>query len=310
MRGFGSLISDIRRRVPDARVLEGVPMKEHTSFRIGGEAPVMFVPERPETLAELCAALSDLGVRPLVTGNGTNLLIEDGELEFPVIKTMCGDDSAHLSGDAEITAPAGILLSRLAVFALQNGLTGFEFAHGIPGTLGGAVSMDAGAYGGEMKDVVTSTLAFDPERGVYEVRKEEHDFSYRHSVFSDTDSVILSSVISLERGDADAVKARMDELSEKRRASQPLDMPSAGSTFKRPKGGYAAAMIDGAGLKGCSVGGAQVSPKHAGFIVNKGGASFDDVMRLIEIVQERVFREYGAELEPEVKIIRRSWGTE
>ncbi|MBO4831688.1 MAG: UDP-N-acetylmuramate dehydrogenase [Oscillospiraceae bacterium] len=310
MRKYGPLISDIRRSVSGVRVLEGVHMSEHTSFRIGGEAPVMFVPEEPEALAELCSALNDRGVRPFITGNGTNLLIEDGDLGFPVVKTVSGNDIARISGDAEVTAPAGMLLSRLAVFAQQNGLTGLEFAHGIPGTLGGAVSMDAGAYGGEMKDVVTSTLAFSPERGVYEIRGEEHDFSYRHSVFSDTDSVILSSAIRLEPGNASAVKARMDELAEKRRASQPLDMPSAGSTFKRPKGGYAAAMIDGAGLKGCSVGGAQVSTKHAGFIVNTGGATFDDVIRLIEIVQERVLREYGAELEPEVKIIRRSWGAD
>ena len=310
MRDLGLLIGDIRRSVPGVCVLEDVPMRDHTSFRIGGRAPVMFVPEGLETLAELCAALSDRGVRPLITGNGTNLLIEDGRLEFAVVKTMGENDGARLSGGTDVTAPAGMLLSKLAVFALQHGLTGFEFAHGIPGTLGGAVSMDAGAYGGEIKDVVVSTLAFSPERGVYEVRGEEHDFSYRHSVFSDTDAVILSSVMHLERGDEAAVRARMDELTAKRRASQPLDMPSAGSTFKRPKGGYAAAMIDGAGLKGCSVGGAQVSTKHAGFIVNTGGASFDDVMRLIEIVQERVFREYGAELEPEVKIIRRSWGAE
>ena len=310
MRDFSPLICDIRRNVHGIRVLEDVSMREHTSFRIGGEAPVMFVPEEPETLAELCAFLHDKGVRPLTVGNGTNLLIEDGKLEFPVLKTMCENDSAGLSGATEITAPAGLLLSKLAVFAFQSGLTGLEFAHGIPGTLGGAVSMDAGAYGGEMKDVVISTRAFSPERGVYEVRGEEHDFSYRHSVFSDTDSVILSSVIRLEQGGKEAVRARMEELAAKRRASQPLDMPSAGSTFKRPKGGYAAAMIDGAGLKGCSVGGAQVSPKHAGFIVNTGGATFDDVMRLIEIVQERVFREYGAELETEVKIIRRSWSAE
>ena len=308
MGEFTSLIGDIRRSVRGVAVLEDVPLREHTSFRIGGETPAMFVPESPEALAELCSALHDRGVRPFILGNGTNLLVEDGRLEFPVVKTMCEKDAAAVTGDAVITASGGMLLSRIAIFARQNGLTGLEFAHGIPGTLGGAVSMDAGAYGGEMKDVVIKTRAFSPERGVYEITGGEHDFSYRHSVFSDGDSVILSSEMRLEPGDADAIRARMEELSAKRRLSQPLDLPSAGSTFKRPKGGYAAAMIDGAGLKGCSVGGAQVSPKHAGFIVNTGGATFDDVMRLIETVQERVLREYGAELEPEVKIIRRSWG--
>ncbi len=310
MRDFASLISDIRKSVPNVTVLEGAPMREHTSFRIGGETPAMFVPDTPDALDKLCAALFERGVRPLVIGNGTNLLVEDGQLEFPVVKTMCENDAAALSDGAVVTASGGMLLSRIAVFALSHSLTGLEFAHGIPGTLGGAVSMDAGAYGGEMKDVVVRTRAFSPERGVYEVEGAEHDFSYRHSVFSDGDSVILSSELRLAPGDASEIRARMDELSAKRRASQPLELPSAGSTFKRPKGGYAAAMIDGAGLKGCSVGGAQVSPKHAGFIVNTGGATFDDVMRLIEIVQERVLREYGAELTPEIKIIRRTWGAD
>ena len=181
-------------------------------------------------------------------------------------------------------------------------LAGLEFAHGIPGTLGGAVSMNAGAYGGEMKDVVTSVTYLDEGLSVRET--DDAGFSYRHSRFSDTGCIVLGAEVSLHEDDPDAVRERMRSLAERRRSSQPLDMPSAGSTFKRPAGGYAAALIDEAGLKGCAVGGAQVSEKHAGFVVNRGGASFDDVLRLIEHIQNEVYRVSGIELEPEVKIIR------
>ena len=305
MSDFRSLADEIKREVPGVRVLLDEPMREHTSFRIGGRVPVMFIPEGADALCALCEALSKKSVRPFVMGNGTNLLVEDAELDFPVIKTVSGNERAALTGDTAITAPGGMLLSRLAVFAMQNALTGLEFAHGIPGSLGGAVSMDAGAYGGEMKDVVTKTRAFSFSRGEYAVTGDEHDFSYRHSVFSDADSVIISSELSLLPGETDAIRARMDDLSARRRKSQPLDMPSAGSAFKRPVGGYAAALIDGAGLKGFTVGGAQVSEKHAGFVVNAGGASFDDVLRLLDAVRERVLQTSGIELEPEIRIIRR-----
>ena len=193
-------------------------------------------------------------------------------------------------------------LSRLASFAAARSLAGLEFAHGIPGTLGGAVSMNAGAYGGEMKDVVTSVTYLDEGLSVHET--DDAGFSYRHSRFSDTGCIVLGAEVSLHEDDPDAVRERMRSLAERRRSSQPLDMPSAGSTFKRPAGGYAAALIDEAGLKGCAVGGAQVSEKHAGFVVNRGGASFDDVLRLIEHIQNEVYRVSGIELEPEVKIIR------
>ena len=179
-----------------------------------------------------------------------------------------------------------------------------EFAHGIPGSLGGAVSMNAGAYGGEMKDIVVTTQYLDESLEVREVHGAAHDFGYRHSRFSDTGAVILASTLRLTPGDPAAIRARMAELSEKRRASQPLELPSAGSTFKRPVGGYAAALIEQAGLKGYTVGGAQVSEKHAGFVVNRGGATFDDVLRLIDHIRAEVLRTSGIELETEVKIIR------
>jgi UDP-N-acetylmuramate dehydrogenase len=205
---------------------------------------------------------------------------------------------------AEITAESGVLLSKLAVFALEHAFSGLEFAHGIPGTLGGAVTMNAGAYGGEMKDIVHKTTAVTQGAHVYDVTGDSHGFSYRHSRYSDTEDIILSSVLQLKKGNPEEIKSRMDELSKKRRESQPLNMPSAGSTFKRPQGGYAAALIEQAGLKGYTVGEAMVSKKHAGFVVNLGSATFRDVMAVIDHVREMVLNQFGIELEPEVKIIR------
>ena len=211
---------------------------------------------------------------------------------------------AGQTGPDTLQAGCGIPLARLAQTALACGLGGMEFAHGIPGSLGGAVSMNAGAYGGEMKDIVVTTQYLDESLEVREVHGAAHDFGYRHSRFSDTGAVILASTLRLTPGDPAAFRARMAELSEKRRASQPLELPSAGSTFKRPVGGYAAALIEQAGLKGYTVGGAQVSEKHAGFVVNRGGATFDDVLRLIDHIRAEVLRTSGIELETEVKIIR------
>ena len=194
-------------------------------------------------------------------------------------------------------------LAKLALFAWKNGLTGLEFAHGIPGTLGGGVVMNAGAYGGELKDVVTEVTALYPD-GVKVLKPAELDFSYRHSVFSTGEGIVLGAKLKLEPGDKDAIKAKMDELMARRKASQPLELPSAGSTFKRPTGYFAGPLIEGCGLKGCRVGGAEVSPKHAGFVVNVGGATCADVLALIEKVQKTVYDAHGVMLEPEVKIIR------
>ena len=277
-------------------------MSRHCSFRIGGPCDAMLLPGSPEELERICRLLAQGGERPFLMGNGTNLLITDGPFRRIVIRL--GERFAALTpgnGDC-LEAQAGILLSQLAAEAARRGLAGLEFAHGIPGTLGGAVCMNAGAYGGEMKDVVTSVTYLDGDLTVNEIA--DPGFSYRHSRFSDTDCVILSGTLRLAADEAEAVRERMRTLMERRRASQPLELPSAGSTFKRPVGGYAAALIDQAGLKGFSIGGAQVSEKHAGFVVNRGGASFDDVLRLIEHIQQEVFRRSGITLEPEVKIIR------
>ena len=202
----------------------------------------------------------------------------------------------------QLYAEAGVTLARVAVFAQQNGLSGLAFAHGIPGSVGGAVCMNAGAYGGEMKDVLTSVVWLDRDLALHE--SADAGLSYRHSCFSDTDDMVVRARVRLSPDDPEAIRERMRVLADRRRASQPLELPSAGSTFKRPAGGYAAALIDQAGLKGCAVGGAQVSEKHAGFVVNRGGATFEDVLRLMEHIQETVFRDSGIALEPEVKILR------
>lgn len=292
----------VNSRLPNVIYKLDEPLKKHTSFKIGGSVRAMYFPESTDALAEICSILSEYGTTPFIMGNGSNILANDKDLDLIVVNTskLCG---IELVGAAQIKVQAGTLLSKLAVFAYENSLAGLEFAHGIPGTVGGAVVMNAGAYGGEMKDVVISTSAYNTSIGRFALIGEEHDFAYRHSRFSDTDDVVLSTVIRLQSGEKDSIKQKMDELAIRRRESQPLDLPSGGSTFKRPKDGYAAALIDQSGLKGFSIGGAQVSQKHAGFIVNYNNATFADTMEVIKHVQETVFSKFSIKLELEVKII-------
>ena len=299
MLTLSEIAETVREEFEGADIIENASMREHTSFKIGGRARYLFTPKTKEELFYILSLCRDSNVRCEIIGNGTNVLFSDDLPELAVIKTSDGLDKVELTGDREIYAECGATLSKIAVFAMRHGLEGFEFAHGIPGSLGGAVVMNAGAYGGEIKDVVTKV---DAVSGTYTA--EECDFSYRHSRFSDSGDIVLGAAITLQKGDPDAIKGRMDELLERRRSSQPLNMPSAGSTFKRPVGGYAAALIDQAGLKGYSVGGAKVSEKHAGFVVNSGGATFDDVVNLMEHIKKTVFENSGIMLEPEVKIIR------
>ncbi len=293
----------LRERFPSLTVLKDEPMCRHTSFRIGGPAPLLAVPGSPEELAGVCAVLSGLDLEPLLIGNGTNLLVEDLPLTFPVVQTHTGKETPELLPDGRIRAPSGITLSRLAVFAQKNGLAGMEFAHGIPGSLGGAVYMNAGAYGGEMVQIVEKTEFFE-NGSISTVTGGDHRFGYRQSRFSDSGAVILSSVVALSPGDPQEIGAKMEDLMTRRKSSQPLEWPSAGSAFKRPAGGYAAALIEECGLKGRGCGNARVSEKHAGFIINGGNASFRDVMDVIDLVRETVLREKGILLEPEVRIIR------
>ena len=304
MDWYTQLDKQIADYLPDLRVECDEPMSRHTSFRIGGPARRMAFPERGEQLVLLMGFAEDCGARPLVIGNGTNLLAPDRGLDRLVVNTSAMS-RVELGPEAyTIQAEAGVSLARLADFACKQGLTGLEFAHGIPGTLGGAVCMNAGAYDGEMKQVVRSVTLLFPEEGVRTLSCEEMDFGYRHSLLSDRpDGVVLSAVLRLAEGNEEETREKMRSLMARRKASQPLEYPSAGSTFKRPTGYFAGTLIDQCGLKGLTVGGAQVSEKHAGFVINLGGATCADVTELIRKVQDRVWTEKGVRLEPEVKII-------
>ena len=302
MDPISNAIEHIQRKYPGICLKLDEPMKNHTSLRIGGPVRAMFVPADLQQFIELLGALHENGITPFVMGNGTNLLFDDRPHNLVVLKTT-GLNSITCTGETEISAQCGALLSKLAVFACGKGLSGLEFAHGIPGTLGGAIAMNAGAYEGEMKDVVCVTRAYNPECGVFSLEGKQHCFSYRKSCFFNSNTIVISSVMRVEKAETATIRDKMETLAEKRRTSQPLDMPSAGSTFKRPKEGYAAAMIEAAGLKGYAVGGAQVSEKHSGFIVNRGGAAFSDMIAVMEHVRETIFIKFGVELEPEIKII-------
>ena len=306
MAWFETLDRKIADYLPDLKYVEDEPMAKHISFRVGGAAKRMAFPENAEQLVLLMNFALSCGARALVIGNGTNLLVPDEGLDRLVIDVSDGMTRIADGGQAnEITAQCGASLARIAEYARKKGLSGLEFAHGIPGTLGGAVCMNAGAYGGEIKDVVASVTLLDPEAGIRTLKGEEMQFSYRRSLLSEhPEYVVLSATFRLERGDSETIGARMRELMAKRKASQPLEFPSAGSTFKRPEGHYAGPLIEGCGLKGCRVGGAEVSTKHAGFIVNTGGATCADVLTLIEKVQKTVYDARGVMLEPEVKIVR------
>lgn len=300
---LSTVIRQVQKEMPELELLQNEALSRHCSFRIGGPAAALALPKGQEELEYLCQLLASFAVEPLLIGKGTNLLISDAPLNLFVIKLGEGLSQITRLDDTSLYAEAGVTLAKLATAAAEWGLTGLEFAHGIPGTLGGAVAMNAGAYGGEMRDVVTAVDFLDSDQERFRLSAEELGFSYRHSVFSDTDAVILGAQLRLQPGDPAEIRARMRELAEKRRSSQPLELPSAGSTFKRPATGYAAAMIDQCGLKGYRVGDAMVSEKHAGFVVNAGQASFSDVLAVMEYVQEQVRQATGVELEPEVKII-------
>ena len=302
MLWYESLDQKIQQYLPDLAVECDVPMQRHTSFRIGGPARRMAFPVNREQLVILLGLAQECGIKPFILGKGTNLLVADEGLDTLIIKTEQMNAIRQLD-DVTLEADAGISLARLAVFAQQNGLAGLEFAHGIPGSLGGAVFMNAGAYGGEMKQVVIEVAALF-EDGVRYLTAEEAQFAYRHSVFSNADAVVLGAKLRLEKGDNAEIRARMDDLMARRKQSQPLEYPSAGSTFKRPTGYFAGTLIEQTGLKGLTVGGAQVSEKHAGFVINIGGATCADVTELIAQVQQRVLDAHGVQLEPEVKIIR------
>ena len=306
MLWYESLDEKIRDYLPDLKVVCDEPMSRHTSFRVGGPAKRTAFPSSGKQLVLLMSFAEECGARPLVIGNGTNLLAPDEGLDRLVIDVTEGMTRLEAGEEPNtILAECGVPLARLADFACRMGLEGLEFAHGIPGSLGGAVCMNAGAYGGEMKQVIKSATVLFPQEGVRTLRGDELDFSYRHSVLSDRpEGVVLHAVVQLTPGDPEAIREKMRELMGRRKASQPLEWPSAGSTFKRPEGYFAGPLIEGCGLKGYTVGGAQVSEKHAGFVINRGGATCADILAVIEHVQDTVERVHGVRLEPEVRILR------
>lgn len=289
--------------LPDLRWVREEPLSRHTSFKIGGPARRMAFPVRQEQLVLLLGAAEELGARPLMVGNGTNLLAPDRGVDRLVIVTT---GLKRLEAGAEpdtVVAEAGVTLAQAADLACRLGLTGLEFAHGIPGTVGGGLCMNAGAYDGELKTAVETVDVLFPE-GVRRLTCEEMRFGYRQSLLMERpETAALGAVFRLAPGDPEKIRERMRELMAKRKASQPLELPSAGSTFKRPPGQFAGTLIERCGLKGLTVGGAQVSEKHAGFLVNRGGATCADVLELIRQVRERVEAETGVLLEPEVKIM-------
>ena len=300
-----ALDKKINDYLPEVKVLRDEPMANHTSFRIGGPAKRMAFPTETEQVILLVSFAQELGITPLLVGNGTNLLVGDRRIDGLVINTKGMDKITLGENEGEIVAQAGASLTRTALFALENGLSGLEFAHGIPGSVGGGISMNAGAYGGEMKDVLVGAAILFPEEGVKYLTCEELHLSYRHTIINEhPNAVVLYGMFRLQRGDKAEIKAKMDELMVRRKGSQPLEYPSAGSFFKRPAGYFAGALIEQANCKGMTVGDAQVSEKHAGFLINTGHATCADVLALMEAVQKKVYEMHGVPLEPEVKIIK------
>ena len=290
-------------QMADIDLKQGEPMCRHTTFQIGGPVAVMAFPNSPEQVGEILKIARRYESTPMILGAGSNILAPDEGLDTVVIELRTNMNRVEERSKGEFEAQAGAAMARLATFAMERGYTGLEFAHGIPGTVGGGVYMNAGAYGGEMCQVVTGVTAMDRAGNLLDIPADKLDLSYRHSRFMNEDLVILSVRVKLEKGDREEIRAKMSELMTRRRTSQPLELPSAGSTFKRPATGYAAAMIEAAGLKGLRVGDAQVSEKHAGFVVNRGRATCKDVLRLMEQVQDRVEQDTGVRLEPEVRIL-------
>ena len=278
------------------------PMAKHTSFKIGGPAEVMAFPQSREELAEILKMSALLDIKPAILGAGTNILAPDeGIPGLTICLKDCMDGLERIS-DREIRVAAGVTMTRAAVFAANLGLSGMEFAHGIPGTVGGGVYMNAGAYGGEICQICKSVDVMDMDGNVQTLTCEEMEFSYRHSRLEEEDRIVLSVVFQLAEKPVEEIRAAMQDLMTRRKTSQPLDLPSAGSAFKRPAQGYAAALIDQAGLKGFRVGDAAVSEKHAGFAVNLGAATAQDVRSLLKQVSDKVYSDTGIRLEPEVRI--------
>lgn len=279
------------------------PMKNHTSFKIGGNAKIFVLPDSNEKCAETIKLCNKFKSEYIVIGKGSNLLVKDEGIDGIVICVSNSMSDIKLIEENTIYCQAGASLASICNFALDNSLTGLEFAYGIPGNVGGAIAMNAGAYGGEMKDVVVSCDYVDDKGNIITIPKELLDFSYRRSFFSEKKFCIVAATLKLKKGDKEEIRNTMTQLLSRRKEKQPLEFSSAGSTFKRPAGSYASLLVDQCGLKGFSIGDAQVSEKHAGFVINRGNATCKDVLKLMDVVKNTVFEKTGYVLEPEVKLI-------
>ena len=302
MTEFTDFQQKISAFLPDLKVCFAEPMAKHTSFRIGGAAEAMTFPKNREELAQLMKVSGLLDIKPAILGAGTNVLAPDEGLRGLTICLKDALDGMERVDDTHIRVMAGVTMTRAAMFAAGLGLSGLEFAHGIPGSVGGGVYMNAGAYGGEICQVCEQVEVMDFQGNLSVWDNARMGFSYRHSRLQEREGIVVSALFRLEQKDPQQIRDRMKELMAKRSASQPLDLPSAGSAFKRPQGGYAADLIDQAGLRGYQVGGAAISRKHTGFAVNLGGATAKDVRQLLNEVSDIVYEKSGIRLEPEIRI--------
>ncbi len=300
MTDYSSFINTVESA--DCQILIDSPMSSQTTFRAGGNADIIAFPSNAKALIRVLSEAKKADIPVIVLGNGSNVLVSDSGIRGVVIKMTSFVSDIHIDGTT-VKCTAGTSLSKLCLTALKNGLSGLEFAYGIPGTVGGAVYMNAGAYGGEIKDVLKSVTHINPDFCEETVTKNKLNLGYRTSFYAKNPSYVITDIVfELKKGDKTEIKAKMDELMGKRKDKQPLEFPSAGSTFKRPEGYFAGALIEQCGLKGYSIGGAQVSEKHAGFVINKNGTA-DDILALIEYIKKTVKEQTGVELEPEVKIL-------
>ncbi len=288
--------------IPSERIFLNEPMKKHTSFRIGGPADIMVLPDSEEEIIHALKVCKDTSVPFFIMGNGSNLLVRDKGIRGVVIKISENYSKIKIDGTS-INAQSGVLLSTLSRAAVRNSLKGLEFASGIPGTLGGAVTMNAGAYGGEMKDIITKVRAIDKDNNIVEYSNSEMNFRYRNSRVTDENLIVLSVELELQVGDPEKIDETMKDLTFKRTSKQPLEWPSGGSTFKRPEGYFAGKLIQDSGLRGLIHGGAQISEKHCGFVINIEDATCKHDLELIQIVQKTVRDNYNVELETEIKLI-------
>ena len=296
------MLKKIEEILGKENVLLNEPMSRHTTFKTGGNADIFLTPESEEQVVKVLNIVKEYELPVFILGNGSNLLVGDKGIRGIVICLYKKLDEISVKNE-ELYAGAGVLLSRVAASALNAGLEGFEFASGIPGTVGGAVYMNAGAYGFELKEIIKSVRFIDVEGNICERNCEQCNFGYRKSIFTDSEKIILGCTFKLKYGDKEEIQRKISDYTQRRVSKQPLEKPSAGSTFKRPEGYFAGALIEGAGLKGKRIGGAEVSEKHAGFIINAGNATSKDVLDLIKYVQDAVYKKDGVMLEPEVKLV-------